>query len=526
MGFLSSILGSPPTSDPLHPWWYNILTGRKVTSGVSVDENSAMNYSACWAATRLLTGTISTLPRELYFQDGRNKEKAKGHPTRRAFKREPNPRQGDVVYFEQQFNYLINWGNAFAEKVRDEFGRVIQTWPIHPCRIPKENYKDGIYYVKNDDLTLTPIPEEDMLHVPGLFPDDDRFGKGVVAHGAESIGMGLATEQHGASFFGNGAAPSVVLRHPRTLGDEAARNLRKSWRERFSGPKKANGVLVLEEDIKVEKLTIPPEQAQFLQTRQFNVTEIARWYNVPPHLLRELSKSSFNNIVSENLHYILISINPWLIRWESESNRQMLMESEKESYFFKFNVEGYLRGDMESQANYLTRLLLNGIISVNEIRDILDMNPVANGDIHYFPLNMTTLENAGKDQQNMAANSASTQAVRHSLSAVLTGMIGYEARQAVRMAANPKTFEEKCIQWYDEKFSHRFAQEVGPVLACCGAVGTEIDQAAFTLSHVERSKTELLSLLDMPVSEFGEAVQETVDNWGARVFEELDSVLG
>jgi len=158
----------------------------------------------------------------------------------------------------------------------------------HPSRVPKEgvtiNPEDGTltYKILNDKLPPTYLHQSEMFHVPGIHCDDDLWGKGVIAHAAESIGMGIAVEQYGASHFGNGGGPSIVLTHPKSLGETGAENLRRSWQKRHSGPDKANGLLVLEEDTKVSHLSFPPEANQFLQTRQFNITEIARWYNVPP----------------------------------------------------------------------------------------------------------------------------------------------------------------------------------------------------------------------------------------------------
>lgn len=522
MGFLSKFLSSPTGNDPLNPWWYSMI-GRKVTSGVRVDHSTAMNYSAVWAATRLLTGTISTLPRELYIMKDGSKEPAIGDLTRNMFKKHPNDEQGSVVFLEQQFNHLINWGNSYAEIIRSDSMQVAQLWPIHPTAVEWEKDFER-WKITDENREVRYLDKEDVFHVRGLFG-----GKGVIEHAAESIGMGLATEQFGASLFGNGAAPSVVLKHPRTLGEEGARNLRKSWRDRFSGPSKGNGVLVLEEGMDVTPLTIPPEQAQFLSTRQFNVTEIARWYNVPPHLLRELSKSSFNNIESESLHFILISVLPWLVRWEDECNRQLL-SPEQQEYFFKFNVHGMLRGDLKTQTEHIVRMLEHGVYNVNESRAFLDMNPVDGGETRYFPLNMGRLGESTNeetdtnkaDPQRMASESA----LRQALSGVLATLIGYESRQAVRMAANAKTFEDKCNRFFDEKFPATFKREIGQILSSFEAFGVRIDLESFAANHIEESRSELLALLDLPLSEFANAVQETVDGWNARVFEEVNSIFG
>jgi HK97 family phage portal protein len=543
MGFLSNFVSTHGRGDFLERWLFG-MGGGKATSGVRVNHETAMNYSAVWAATRLLTGTMSTLPRELYRQTGRSKDPARDNPTRRMFKRQPNPMQGSVTFLETEFNHLINWGNSYAEKGFDEFGRVDTLWPIHPERVTYDE-REEIYYVRNDqELSVTPFTSKEIFHVPGLFG-----GKGVIHHAAESIGMGLATEQYGASFFGNGAGPSFALTHPKTLGPEAAENLRQSWRKRYSGPTKANGLLVLEEGTVVTPITVPPEQAQFLNTRQFNITEIARWYNVPPHMLRELSKSSFNNIESESLHYILNSVLPWLVRWEDECNRQLLSEEDQESHFFKFIVHGLLRGDMKTQAQFFKDMLGVGVYDINEVREYLDMNPVNGGELRLVPLNMTTPERAAKgepeqpvqpvdeikeeeieedepEESDDDSNQAVISTLRYSLSCILTGLIGFEARQAVRMANNPREFEAKCHKFYDEKFQATFAREIGPLLFGCRNLGATIELKQFVSNHIEKSKGELLALLDCPLDQFSAAVQDAVDGWDARVFEEVDSIFG
>lgn len=402
MGMLSQLMSAEPTHGrgPLD-WLLGAISGKKVTSGVRVNATTAMNYSACWAAKRLITETIATLPRVMYQQVGSKKSPALGHPTYKMFRSEPNIRQGGVNHHAQQFGYLVDWGNCFAEKVVDPIGRSVQTYPIHPSRVPKEgvtiNPDDGTltYKILNDKLPPTYLHQSEMFHVPGIHCDDDLWGKGVITHAAESIGMGLATEQYGAAHFGNGGGPSIVLTHPKTLGDDGANNLRKSWQKRFSGPDKANGLLVLEEGTTVSHLSFPPEANQFLQTRQFNITEIARWYNVPPHLLRELSKSSFNNIESESLHFILISIMPWLIRYEDECNRQLLIDEDKDTYFFKFLLQGMLRGDQTARAAFYKAMFEMGVYSINDILELEDRNPIGEmGDLRFVPMNFSTLENA------------------------------------------------------------------------------------------------------------------------------------
>lgn len=390
----------------------------RTATGITVNANTAMNYSAVWAASRILTETMAALPRFLYQQQGRMKLPANGHPTYRCFKKEVNPQQSAFQFWSYTLNGIINWGNGYAEKQYDGLGRVAKLWPIHPSRIPKENIvvdpETGktIYRVRNNEgIGTTDIPAEDMLHIPGILSDDGITGKGVIQYGAESIGMGLATEQCGASFFGNGMGPAIVMTHPKKLGEPAADNLRKSWWKRYppGQPNKGNSFLVLEEGATIERLTIPPEQAQFLGTRQFNITEIARWYNLPVHLLREMSKSSFNNIESENLHFVIISLMPWLVRIEEECNRQLLQESEKDTYYFKFMLQGLLRGDMAARAQFYKEMFAMGTFSPNDILELEDQNPIGpEGDIRLVPLNMASLASMSKATEMTTLEEPST----------------------------------------------------------------------------------------------------------------------
>ena len=584
MGMLSQVMAS----DPVHgrgplDWLLSTFMGKKVTSGVRVNATTALNYSACWAGRRLITETIATLPRVMYEQNGRLKSPAVSHPTYKMFRREPNVRQGGVNHHAQQFGYLVDWGNCFAEKVVNNIGRTVQTYPIHPSRVPKEgvtiNLEDGTltYKVLNDKLPPTYLHQSEMFHVPGIHCDDDLWGKGVIAHAAESIGMGIATEQYGASHFGNGGGPSIVLTHPKTLGDEGANNLRKSWQKRFTGPDKANGLLVLEEDTKVSHLSFPPEANQFLQTRQFNITEIARWYNLPPHLLRELSKSSFNNIESESLHFILISIMPWLIRYEDECNRQLLIEEDKERYFFKFLLQGMLRGDQTARAAFYKAMFEMGVYSINDILELEDRNPIGPmGDLRFVPINFSTLNNvfnppelppvatqpARPDspdtmqtllqeltqltmQQHRASQEAKpivipdrreaenveiaktmlANAARDTLSSTISDMIWYESKKATREAQNTRSFEAWCASFYDDKFRSLFADKVRPMISASAAFGVTVTAEELTTIHCDQSRRELLALMSTPNKEFAAAVQQTVEGWESRAFTEAAMVF-
>lgn len=420
--------------DPVLGTWFRTTN---TAAKVEVNQNTALNYSAVSAATRLISETIASFPRRVTMRKTRGSKTREDMYSSRLynmFSLSPNPEQSSFAYYSQQIPFLLNWGNCYAELERNANRQVVNEWPIHPSRIPPQNIvragqlrqmidrgiievddnfdlrdaNEIIYLVDNSDdgTEKIPVRRKDMLHIPGALSENGITGKGIVALARESIGMGLATERFGGSWFGNGVNPSVVLKHPRTLSEEGRENLRRSWQMR-KGVNNANHMMVLEEGIEVERLAIPPEQAQFLQTRAFNVTEISRWYNVPPHMLRELSKSSFNNIEQENIHFVKLSLMPWICRIEQERDLQLVpKESRKQGLIeHKFVVRGLLRGDMESQAQYYRKMFEIGNMSINAVLEDMGENPIDHklGDMRFIPANLIPLENAenlGKEKTN------------------------------------------------------------------------------------------------------------------------------
>jgi HK97 family phage portal protein len=260
--------------------------------------------------------------------------------------------------------------------------------------------KDGrlVYRIRvaNQDIYL---PRERVLHVPGLG-FDGFIGYSVVALARKSLGLGMALETFGSLYFGQGTHPGIVVGHPGKLSDQASKNLQSSLSTEYGGLGKSHRLLLLEEGMKLEKIGIPPEDSQFLESRQFQIPEVARWFNLPPHKLKDLTRSSFSNIESEQISFLTDSILPWLVRLEQSFNMQILTPSDKEysgrgRLYYKHNAEGILRGDAAARGTFYREMFNVGAMSVNEIREKEDMDPVDGGDIHLVPLNMTSLENAG-----------------------------------------------------------------------------------------------------------------------------------
>ena len=398
MGFLAraieSLTGAPP---PTSDYWYG-PKGGPTAAGVRVDEQSALTYSAVWCATRILSEGVAGLPALLYKRlPGGGKERAVDELLYGILHDEPNDETDSFQFFDQMTGWLVNWGNARAEIQRNGSGLAVALWPIHPTRVRVKPRKGGepiVYLVKNDDHTETPIDAADMLDVCGPLSDDGITGKGVIRQAREAIGMGMATEKYGGSFFGNGAMPGGVLTHPGRLKDEARKNMRRSWNEMYSGPANANKIAILEEGVKYDKISVPPEEAQFLQTRQFNVTEIARWYRIPPHMLADLSRATFSNIEEQGIDFVVHSLRPWLIRWEKAITRKLIPAEQKRTYFVEFLVDALTRGDIAKRTAALQIQFMNGAINQDEWREIENRNPLPDnlGQQFYRPQNLAPVD--------------------------------------------------------------------------------------------------------------------------------------
>jgi len=370
------------------------LYGAQSLSGETVTEQSALTYSAVWNAVTLISGTVSGLPLHLLRKDQRKTIKAEEKSLFRVLHSQSNTYMTAQVFREVITAHILLWGNAYAEIVRDGFGQVRELWPIPPNRIRPEMIEGAMYYhIQVGGQTVT-LPRAQVLHVPGLG-FDGFTGYSVVGMARKSIGLGMAMETFGSLYFGNGTHPGVVVQHPGKLSDVAHNNLKTSLTQAHSGLGQSHRLLLLEEGMKIEKIGIPPEESQFLESRQFQIPEIARWFNLPPHKLKDLTRSSFSNIESEQISFVVDSILPWLIRFEQNYDMQLLSESEKvqQKLYFRHNVDGQLRGNSADRANYYKAMWGNGFMSQNEVREKENMDPSESkyADDLFVPLNMIPL---------------------------------------------------------------------------------------------------------------------------------------
>ena len=384
---------------------YSFLFGR-TTSGKPVNERTAMQTTAVYTCVRILAEAIASLPLHVYeYQDDGGKKLVHDHSLYYLLHDEPNPEMTSFVFRETLMSHLLIWGNAYAQIIRDGAGRVLGLYPLLPDKMDvQRDDKGNIYYVYSRNSDENPmfkeygnikLKAEDVLHIPGLG-FDGLIGYSPIAMAKNAVGMTLACEEYGASFFANGANPGGVLEHPGVLKDPS--KVRESWNSVYRGVNNAHKIAVLEEGMKYQQIGIPPEEAQFLETRKFQINEIARLYRIPPHMVGDLDKSSFSNIEQQSLEFVKYTLDPWVIRWEQSLQRSLLLPGEKGKYFIKLNVDGLLRGDYQSRMNGYAVGRQNGWFSANDIREMENMNPIPDekgGNLYLINGAMTKLADAG-----------------------------------------------------------------------------------------------------------------------------------
>ena len=390
---------------------YSFFMGSSA-AGKSVNERSAMQMTAVYACVRILSESIAGLPLHMYrYEDDGSKTKAVEHPLYHLLHDEPNPEMTSFIFRETLMSHLLLWGNAYAQIIRNGKGDIIALYPLMPNRMKVERDAKGqLYYeyqtMKEDAPTMKgavyQLYPNEVLHVPGLG-FDGLVGYSPIAMAKNAIGLAIAAEEYGSKFYANGAAPSGVLEHPNVLKDPA--KVRDSWNAAFGGSSNAHRVAVLEEGMKYTPISISPNEAQFLETRKFQINEIARIFRVPPHMVGDLEKSSFSNIEQQSLEFVKYTLNPWVCRWEQALQRALLDDDEKGKYFFRFNVEGLLRGDYQSRMNGYATARQNGWMSANDIRELenLDRIPAElGGDLYLVNGNMLPLSQV--EQNNAYAS--------------------------------------------------------------------------------------------------------------------------
>lgn len=378
-------------------WLFDSLTGNASTgSGVRVTESNVLQITAVWACVRVISETVGSLPLFVYKRVGsaNDRERNDSHPLYPLLHVAPNSDMSAMAFRETLTMHLLTWGNGYAEIKRDNAGRPIELSPILPSLVQIERSLSGelVYVIRepsNPRIEANRILGENMLHISGPSPDG-VVGYSPVTLAREMLGLTKAGEQYAANVYGNDSRPSGVLTHPMHLEPEAAKQLKSDWEGMYKGASNAGKTAVLEEGMTFNAMSFPPEDAQMLESRQFQTEEVARWFNVPPHKIQHLLRATFSNIEQQQISFSTDTIRPWLVRWEQEMQRK-LFNADDDS-FSEHVLDALLRGDSLSRAQSLEIQFRNGVRSPNEWRAIENLNAFDGGDKHYRQMNMTAIE--------------------------------------------------------------------------------------------------------------------------------------
>ncbi|MBT2215843.1 phage portal protein [Virgibacillus dakarensis] len=380
MGIFNQLLNQSSTLSNPRQWLSDMFGGAKTHSGVTVNEENAMTSTAVYASQKVIFETVASLPLIIYQKQNKGKARAPDHHLYQLLHDQPNEEMTAFTFRELMQHHLLTWGNAFAEKEIDQAGRTIALWPLNPAQTIVERNprsKELEYTTITPDGLSFKLPRHRVFHIPGL--GDGLVGKSPIRMHREAIGLAKATEEFGSRFFGDGAKPSGIIEYPGALDDEAYERFVKDTRDAHSGLSKSHKLMILEQGLKYHQVGIPPEDAQFLETRKFQTTEIARIYRVPPHMIGDLEKATFSNIEHQGIEFVVHTIRPWLVRWEQAIKMQLVTPGDKRNFFAEFLVDGLLRGDIKSRYDAYAIARQNGWMSADDIRDLENQNPLPDG---------------------------------------------------------------------------------------------------------------------------------------------------
>jgi HK97 family phage portal protein len=505
VGILESVFRRS-TSTLANPdrWLLRAFGAGPTNSGVHVDEGSTLSSSAFWAGVRLISESLSTVPLHVYRMtpDGQRRVERE-HPVDQLIYTSPNDEMTAQEWRSQMIAGMILSGNSYNELVRDRGGRIRQIWPLSWYRVELKRGGDSELYYQisttglddvTDRNTVAFLGADQVLHLRG-FNIRGLLGESMVAKLRETIGITLATEAFGASFFGNGTTLSGVLEHPGSLSEDAQKRLRDSWREKYSGLSRSHRVAILEEGMKFNPVSVPPEDAQFLETRQFQVQEAARALRLPPHMLGDLSRATFSNIEHQAIEFVTHSLRPWAAIIEQRMQLSLLTAQERaQGYYIRHNLEGLLRGDIKARYDAYAVGRQWGWLSVDDIRALEDLNPIADGDIYLQPLNMVPAGSPGPvpptqaDESDTVRSLPATRTIdlrehtqrnadnrrkmrdvyrpllRDALQTIVKGEVRAIRRAAKEELRGASSFEVWVNNYYGHGFTERVRRVMGPVI--------------------------------------------------------------
>lgn len=369
-------------------------------AGVPVDEMTALRFGTVWACRRTIAETIMQLPWRTYEADGDNRRLASEHPVDMLLHKQPNPEMPAYAFKETGLGHALLQGNQYAEIERRRDGTALALWPLDPRRVtPQRDSQNRLFYeVRNPTGAAVKIPADDIFHVRGPSYDG-LVGLSVIAFARDAISAGLAVERYGATFFGNGAVPGGIIQHAEDsklarMEGQTLTNFYESWESRLKGSGKGSKVMYIDPGLTYKKISIDPDDAQFIETSKATIPRICQWFLVPPHKVGWLERATFSNIEQQAREFVDACIIPWVSRFEQEANIKLL---EGGNYYSKMSVQALLRGDSVARAQYYQPLMDRGVLTINQVLRLEDMNGIGpEGDKRMVQQNMTTLDRLGE----------------------------------------------------------------------------------------------------------------------------------
>jgi HK97 family phage portal protein len=519
-----------------------LFADNRSSAGVAVDQESALSLSAIFAGVNLLSSIIGTLPLSVYAKSGRSREVAANEPAHGILHTQLNPEMtASVGRRTMEFHRLL-WGNEYAEIQWLGGGdRPYAVWPIEPWRVRPDRDRDGTLFYLVDGTRRVDVA--DMIHVP-LLSADGVVGRSFVDYAIGSLGLGIASQEFAAKFFGNGARPGGLLTHAGQPTADARKKLRDDWVANHGGAENANKVGVLWGGWSFDATagSISPHDSQLLESRRFQTEEVARWLNIPPHLLRDLSRATFSNIEHQGIDFVTYSLSPPLVCKEQEYDRKLLgAAGAQRQLYCKHNLTALLRGDSASRSAFYREMFGIGVLNQNTILELEDMNPIGPlGDVRYVPMNIQPIEQANApkppseppagppppnspvqtpapDPSPTAPDLSPTAGRRLLLADVFDRLGRKEANEARRAAKNPARF----LAWMDgfyPAFEGTLATALRPVAAVCGG-----DPEAAAANYCQASRAGLLLAAETSPADLARSVDQWCNN---RPAAEAGNLLG
>lgn len=455
--------------------WFSdwIRGGGPTVSGINIGNDSALTIATVFACINNISTDVAKVPIKVFQKKNGKRVELDDHPLRYILDKQSNPYMTAMSYRQASTAHILGWGNLYSEIVRDSDGSIAELYPLSPSQTTlKRDKKSGRFYFEtySTEGQKFEIWAENILHVPGLGFDGYQ-GYNVIHYARESLGLAKATETFGSSYFGNGTSPGGYLEHPGQLSEAAQKNLLDSISKTHSGPEKAHKILLLEEGMKFNQSTIPPEESQFLETRQFSIPEICRWFRMPPHKVSDLSRATFSNIEEQSLEYVTDTLVPWFRRWEQAIWMKLLSEQEKRDGIYVEHVaEGLLRGNIQARYTAYQIAIGNnnnpGFMTINEIRERENLNPMFDGDELFTP----------------QANDSSV-----GDEAIVTDMAAriYKREQNELKASMEKHGEAFDLESFYEKFTQKQCEYIEKVTAPLNAEITAVELIGKTQDEIK-----------------------------------------